>query len=79
MSRIEFNSLGRIGAVTMPILFMHARDDIRVPIAHGRRLFEAATAAKRFVELGGAHHDAFKRDSAIYFREELRSCNHFMS
>ena len=67
VARIEFNSLGRIGAVKMPILFMHARDDARIPIAHGRRLFDAATARKEFVELGGAHHDAFKRDSANYF------------
>jgi uncharacterized protein len=72
VARVEFNSLGRIGAVKMPILFMHATADTRIPIAHGRRLFAAATAQKQFVELGGAHSDAFKRDSANYFREYRR-------
>lgn len=72
VARVEFNSLGRIASVRMPILFMHAVPDARIPIAHGRRLFDAATAPKRFVELGGAHHDAFKQDSANYFREYRR-------
>lgn len=67
VARVEFNSLGRIGKVHMPILFMHARADVRIPIAHGRRLFAAATARKEFVELGGTHSDAFRRDSATYF------------
>jgi fermentation-respiration switch protein FrsA (DUF1100 family) len=67
VARVEFNSLARIPSVKMPIMFMHATADQRIPIAHGRRLFEAATAAKQFVELGGSHSDAFKRDSATYF------------
>lgn len=67
VSRIDFNSLGRIAAVKMPILFMHATGDDRIPISHARRLYAAATASKQFVELGGEHHDAFKRDSANYF------------
>jgi uncharacterized protein len=72
VARIEFNSLGRIASVRMPILVMHAVGDARIPVAHGRRLYAEATAPKRFVELGGQHHDAFKRDSANYFREYRR-------
>ena len=68
----DFNSLGRIGRVSMPILFLHARADRRIPIAHGRALFEAARAPKRFVELAGQHHDAFLADSARYFGEYAR-------
>jgi fermentation-respiration switch protein FrsA (DUF1100 family) len=63
----DFNSLGRIAQVTMPILVMHARHDKKIPIAHGRALFAAARAPKRFVELGGDHHDAFLADSVTYF------------
>lgn len=40
-------------------------------MAHGRALFDAATGttSKRFVELGGRHHDTFLADSATYFGE----------
>jgi fermentation-respiration switch protein FrsA (DUF1100 family) len=69
VARVNFNSLSRIDDVRMPILFMHATEDERIPLRHGRRLYEAATAPKHFVELRGAHHDAFKRDSANYFAE----------
>lgn len=68
----HFNSLGRIGRVRMPILLLHSRDDLRIPIAHGRALFDSARAPKRFVELVGRHHDAFLTDSAKYFGEYAR-------
>jgi pimeloyl-ACP methyl ester carboxylesterase len=68
----RFNSIGRIGRVPMPILFFHARDDTRIPFAHGRALFDSANAPKRFVELSGHHHDAFLADSAKYFGEYAR-------
>ena len=37
--------------VRIPKLFLHARADDVVPLAHGRRLFEAASPPKTFVEL----------------------------
>lgn len=68
----HFNSLTRIGRVTMPVLFLHASADKRIPLAHGRALFVAAASTKRFVELAGQHHDAFLADSARYFGEYAR-------
>ncbi|MEO5580104.1 MAG: alpha/beta hydrolase [Gemmatimonadaceae bacterium] len=68
----HFNSIGRTGSVKMPILFLHAREDSRIPLAHGRALFDSAKAPKRFVELAGRHHDAFLADSAKYFGEYAR-------
>lgn len=68
----DFNSIGRIGTVSMPTLFLHARADARIPLAHGRALFDASRGRKRFVELAGAHHDAFLADSARYFGEYAR-------
>lgn len=68
----HFNSLSRIGRVRVPILFLHSRDDVRIPIAHGRALFDSTRASKRFVELNGQHHDAFLADSARYFGEYAR-------
>lgn len=51
----------------VPKLFLHAREDDVVPIAHGRRLYEAAPPPKIFTALAGGHGDAFERDSAAYF------------
>jgi hypothetical protein len=63
----RYPSIERIGSLRLPKLFLHARDDEVVPIAHGRRLFEAAAPPKRFVELRGMHGDAFDADSAEYY------------
>jgi fermentation-respiration switch protein FrsA (DUF1100 family) len=63
----RFDSIDKVGKVTIPKLFLHAAADEVIPIAHGRRLYEAAPAPKTFVELRGAHSDAFEVDSATYF------------
>ena len=63
----RYPSIERIGKLTLPKLFLHARGDDVIPIAHGRRLFEAAPRPKSFVELAGGHGDAFEADSAVYF------------
>src|ERR1051325_6313049 len=67
VAQIDFNSLARLSRVHMPVMLMHAIADQRIPIAHGRRLFAVANEPKRFVELGGGHGDAFKKDSSTYF------------
>jgi fermentation-respiration switch protein FrsA (DUF1100 family) len=63
----RYPSSERIGRLTLPKLFLHATHDEVIPIAHGRRLYEAAPPPKRFVELRGTHGDAFEVDSAAYF------------
>jgi uncharacterized protein len=63
----RYPSIERVGQLTLPKLFLHARGDEVIPIAHGRRLYEAAASPKRFVELRGTHGDAFDVDSAAYF------------
>ena len=63
----RYPSIERVGKLRIPKLFLHARDDEVVPIAHGRRLYQAAAPPKRLVELRGTHGDAFEADSAAYF------------
>ncbi|MGH7579061.1 MAG: alpha/beta hydrolase [Gemmatimonadales bacterium] len=63
----RFPSIERVGALTLPKLFLHARADDVIPYRHGRRLFEAAAPPKVFVTLEGGHGDAFEVDSAAYF------------
>ena len=67
IGRSRFSSIDKIPQVSVPKLFLHASGDEVVPIAHGRRLFEAAPPPKTFVELQGGHGDAFDVDSANYF------------
>jgi uncharacterized protein len=67
IGRSRFASIEKISRVTVPKLFLHAKADDVVPLAHGRRLFKAAPPPKTFVELEGGHGDAFEVDSAVYF------------
>jgi fermentation-respiration switch protein FrsA (DUF1100 family) len=63
----RFNSIDKVPRVAGPKLFLHAVHDEVIPVAHGRRLFEAAAPPKKFVELAGGHGDAFEVDSGNYF------------
>jgi len=63
----RFNSLEKIPEIRIPKLFLHAASDDVIPLAHGRRLYQAAPPPKTFVELQGGHGDAFDVDSARYF------------
>lgn len=63
----RYASIEKIGGLRLPKLFLHAEGDEVIPIAHGRRLFQAAPPPKRFVALGGGHGDAFVEDSAAYY------------
>lgn len=63
----RFASLEKIAGIGVPKLFLHATLDEVIPLAHGRRLFEAAAEPKTFVELEGGHGDAFDADSGRYF------------
>jgi hypothetical protein len=57
LTRGRFDSLGKIGRLRAPLLSLHGdRDDI-VPIALGRRLFDAAPEPKVFETLAGAGHN----------------------
>jgi fermentation-respiration switch protein FrsA (DUF1100 family) len=63
----RFGSIEKISKVSAPKLFLHAVGDEVIPLAHGRRLYQAAPPPKTFVELQGGHGDAFDVDSANYF------------
>lgn len=62
----RFDTYRRIDEITMPKLFIHAIDDARIPIAHGRALFEKAKEPKSMVELRWGHAFAIQEDSARY-------------
>jgi dipeptidyl aminopeptidase/acylaminoacyl peptidase len=65
--RNSFNSIGKVERIRSPILFLHGTDDAVIPIADGRRLFEAARGEKRFVEIRGGHVSASEADAERFY------------
>ena len=54
----RYDSIERIATIATPMLFIHGAKDGDVPLLWGRRLYDAATGTKRFMELpGGGHAD----------------------
>lgn len=55
----KLDSLTKIRNLKIPKLFIHSKDDEIVPLALGRRLFEAAPAPKEFLEIAGSHNEGY--------------------
>ncbi len=55
--KYKLNSLEKISAVSSPVLVTHSPEDDLIPYEMGRKLYEAASEPKRFVELVGGHND----------------------
>jgi fermentation-respiration switch protein FrsA (DUF1100 family) len=66
LARYRYDSLSRVGAIRCPSLFIHSVDDDVVPIAMGRRLYEAAPEPKQFLEIRGGHADSFLVSADLY-------------
>jgi hypothetical protein len=64
--RYRFASADALARVRCPVLILHSPDDGIVPYEHGRRLFEIATAPKRFVDLVGGHNEGFIESQPRY-------------
>lgn len=63
-----FDAIVRARRLQSPILFLHSPEDTIVPLDQGRRLFEAVTAPKRFVEVRGGHIRAAEVDEPVFLR-----------
>lgn len=65
--RNPFESVLKVGRVKSPMLFLHSPEDVVIPIAEGRRLFDAVKADKTFVEVRGGHVYAAEKDGDAYW------------
>jgi fermentation-respiration switch protein FrsA (DUF1100 family) len=72
--RNPFESINRIDKIGSPVLFLHSPADEIVPIAEGRRLFDAAPEPKQFVEVAGGHVYASEKDPRFF--PEIRAFLH---
>jgi len=66
MAHNRFASIDKVAGVKMPKLFIHARGDTEVPIAHGRKLFERAAPPKFFRDVAGGHRTAHQVDPGFF-------------
>ena len=66
LTQYRFNSMDRVGALTLPKLFIHAVDDASIPIAQARLLFAAAAPPKTFLTLHGGHTDCILVDDDTF-------------
>ena len=67
IAKSRFASIDKVGELRLPKLFLHARNDQTIPIAHGRKVFAAAAEPKEFVELNAGHADGYTADRARYY------------
>ncbi len=65
LTRYAYDTLAAVRELRCPLLVAHSRGDEIVPLAHGRRLYEAASVPKQWLELAGGHNDGF-----IFMRDE---------
>ena len=66
-----FDSKSKITKVRAPLLFFHGDRDEIIPLNLGRRLFEAATEPKWFVEVPRAGHNDLVETAGSSYRERL--------
>ena len=66
ITRIHYPSIERIASVSAPLLIIHSRDDDVIPYAHGRRLFDASTGNKTFLDIKGNHNSGFLTSGIDY-------------
>ena len=69
----EFDSLSKIGAVGVPVLIAHGRDDRYVPARFSEALFDAAREPKQLLLIAGAKHNNSLRMAANSYRQALQT------
>ncbi len=77
LMRERYDTLSRMKDIKAPLLIIHGEKDFIVPIAFGRKVFEAAPEPKRAVFVPEAgHNDLYDWDVQKDFMAFLASLNH---
>ena len=56
---VKFDSLDKVGDISVPKLFIHSSDDEIVPLSLSRKLYSKAAEPKYFLQIRGPHNDAY--------------------
>jgi fermentation-respiration switch protein FrsA (DUF1100 family) len=66
--RTRYDTLAKVPRLRMPLFVLHGEHDDIVPLAQGRRVFEAAPQPKRFFAIPGArHNDTYLEGGEAYW------------
>ncbi len=66
LARMQYPTREFVTRVDAPVLVIHSPDDETIPFRHGKALYEAASAPKRFLRIEGDHNTGFQRSGAVY-------------
>jgi len=66
LARIEYPTVRYVRNIETPLLVIHSRDDEIIPFAHGRAVYDAANAPKRFLPITGGHNTGFTESRERY-------------
>ena len=66
LSRIQYNTQGRLPHIACPVLIVHSRDDRLIPFHHGQALADAANEPKTLLPINGDHNEGFMLTGAAY-------------
>jgi pimeloyl-ACP methyl ester carboxylesterase len=73
LSTLEFDSLSRIGRIDAPVWILHGSADQVVPVALGRRLWQAAPAGANWVEVPGGSHSRLHSEAAELYQQTMKN------
>ncbi len=65
----RYETVEKVGRLTVPKLFIHSPEDELVPFEQGERLFKAAAEPKKFLAIRGGHGDGFLQSEPAYSEE----------
>ena len=78
LCRFKYDTVSKVDDVNMPVLIAHSQSDEMIPFSHGRRLFEAASEPKTFIETIGEHNTggldsdtAYQASLAVFIVEHM--------
>jgi len=75
LTYFKYDTRSYVKSIACPVLVAHSRSDDIIPFAEGREIFDAAPAAKQFLEMRGGHNDGFMISGPTYVNG-LRSFIH---
>jgi uncharacterized protein len=64
--RLRYPTAEHVPAIRAPLLTVHSLQDELIPVRHGRRIHEAATPPKQYLEITGTHGDGFLTAGRTY-------------